>query len=77
MNIIFYYHKVYVAPSALKSNDLINFDRKCNNLTRKNITSANVNEKLEELRILQLYDGGIDLEKYISNVTMTNEKLLL
>jgi hypothetical protein len=65
------------SPSALKSRDLINFDKKCNNLTRKNITSANVNEKLEKLRIIQLYDGGIDLEKYISKETMTNEKLLL
>ena len=65
------------SPSALTSNDLINFDKKCNNLTRKNITSANVNEKLKELRVIQLYDGGLDLEKYIEKEIMTNEKLLL
>jgi hypothetical protein len=65
------------SPSALKSSDLINFDKKCNNLTRKNITSVNVNNELEKLRILQLYDGGLDLEKYISNEIMTKEKLVL
>ena len=65
------------SPSALKSKDLVNFDKKCNNLTRKNITSANVNEKLKELRVIQLYDGGIDLEKYIAKETMTNEKIVL
>lgn len=65
------------SPSALTSDDLINFDKKCNNLTRKNITSANVNEKLKELRVIQLYDGGLDLEKYIEKEIMTNEKLIL
>lgn len=63
-------------PSELMLSDLINFDDKCNNLTRKNITSANVNEKLEKLRILQLYDGGKDLEKYMLSNVMSNEILL-
>ena len=63
-------------PDTLTSNDLINFDRKCTNLTRKNITSDNVNEKLEKLRIIQLYDGGEDLEKYILNNVMTSERLV-
>ena len=63
-------------PDTLTSNDLINFDRKCTNLTRKNITSDNVNEKLEKLRIIQLYDGGEDLEKYILNNVMTSQRLV-
>ena len=64
------------SPSSLKQSDMINFDRKCSNLTRKKITSENVNEKLEKLRIIQLYDGGEDLEKYILNNVMSSERLV-
>lgn len=64
------------SPSPLKQSDMINFDRKCSNLTRKKITSENVNEKLEKLRIIQLYDGGEDLEKYILNNVMSSERLV-
>ena len=46
--------------------DLKNFDAICNNLTEKKYTSLNVNNYLNELRILKLTNGGIDVKKYLT-----------
>ena len=50
------------SPSDLTTDDKKNFYI-CSNLG--SITSANVNEKLDELKILNLPDGGIDLTTFL------------
>ena len=54
-------------PQKLNNDDLNNFDKKCSNLRKKNITSSNVNDKIGELKIIQMQEGGMDITKYIES----------
>jgi len=51
----------------LNNDDLINFNKKCKNLVKKGYTSDNINYNLNKLGILQLEDGGKDLNFYLEN----------
>lgn len=55
-------------PSKLNMEDLTDFQKKCGAMTRKNISTYNVNNPsvLRHLRILQLPDGGFDITHYFS-----------
>ena len=55
-------------PSKLKMADLTDFKKKCGAMTRKNISTHNVNNPsvIRHLRILQLPDGGFDITHYFS-----------
>lgn len=61
-------------PAPLSSIDKIEFDSKCTNLTKKNIYESNINSRLHELSIIQLEDGGIDIDSYYKNQPMTLER---
>mgnify|MGYP001420119039 CR=1 FL=1 len=63
-------------PDELTSNDLVNFDNKCNSLTRYDITSKNINKSLKKVKIIQLPEGGTDLKDYFDNniITIDNFK---
>ena len=56
-------------PRKLQQEDLKDFDRKCTAMKRIKIDSRNVNQLgiLDNLRILQLPDGGKDIYYYFSN----------
>jgi serine/threonine protein kinase len=62
-------------PIKLTSSDLVNFDSKCKNLTRRNITKSNINTQLDKLKMIQLRDGGLDLEKFIYDGVLNIDKV--
>jgi hypothetical protein len=64
-------------PQQLTSDDLKNFNNKCSNLRKKNITSDNVNDNINQLKIIQLPEGGVDLSKYIENNTITKKNIYI
>ena len=65
-------------PDKLTNEDLDNFDTKCYALTRFNINSSNVNNKLNTLTILNMPDSGIDLKDWLlSDNIITKEKIFI
>jgi serine/threonine protein kinase len=71
LNHIQNYEKYYLLdvelcyPDKLTKSDMINFDKKCFALSRYNISEKNVNSKLNELTILNMPDGGVDLKDWL------------
>ena len=59
--------KKICTPQTLKDEDKINFTLKCNTLLRKKITVDNINKKLDSLKIIQMQDGGMDLDVFLRN----------
>lgn len=51
-------------PNTIKKKDLVGFNEKCTNLRDKNITKKNINKKLNQIRIINLPYGGIDIDVY-------------
>jgi hypothetical protein len=52
-------------PDKLSSDDLINFNNKCNSITNK--TDLTINNNLDEFKILNMPYGGITISNYILN----------
>ena len=55
-------------PKILKDEDLLNFNENCDILSHYNTRRTNINNKLNELRIIQMKNGGIDLFDYFANL---------
>ena len=55
-------------PDTLTKADLVNFEDKCRNLTKKGITSDIINQSLDSVRIIELTNGGNDLSKAIKGM---------
>ena len=55
------------SPNILSLKDKENYDMKCTSLMKHNITSKNINNKLDKLNIIQLPEGGTDLSIYFEN----------
>lgn len=58
------------APAPLTSSDKKNFNSKCNNLLRMNITADNINNSsnLSKLSMLNIPDGGIAVSKVMQSI---------
>lgn len=73
------YTKYFIFPEKkcevdrLDKDDLKNFNEKCRNLTRYDIYASNINTKLSEVRILELTNGGSDLDTIISKMKTKSE----
>ena len=73
------YTKYFIFPEKkcevdrLDKDDLKNFNEKCRNLTRHDINTSNINTKLSEVRILELTNGGSDLDTIISKMKTNSE----
>ena len=52
-------------PDKLQKEDLINFDKECQLFTKRGITSANVNTKLNEVGLIVMPNGGLNIEHYL------------
>ena len=69
-------------PSQLTSDDLINYDSKCNTLIEEGITSSNINSKLNKIKTINMPYGGINIKKIIkdnfnsSNLIKLNNSLI-
>jgi len=55
-------------PAKLEGSDLKNFQEKCSALKKSKYTAQNINESLNELRVLSMPDGGETVKQYISNI---------
>jgi len=64
-------------PDKLTQDDLINFNRKCKNLTKKDITAENINSKLKSVGLIELANGGKDLDEFIKQKSTTPVELRL
>ena len=64
-------------PEKLSKSDKVDYMKKCSNLKRKNINADNINDdkELAKLRILNIPDGGIDIDDYFKNNIISNEIL--
>jgi hypothetical protein len=69
-----HYKKYYIVdgatvcePDKLTPEDLEHFASMCKPMRKMEITEHNVNSRLDELRILNLPDGGVDVGEYIDN----------
>ena len=63
-------------PLPLSDEDLHNFNKVCKNLTKKDINKTNVNDKISELRVLNMADGGDEVSK-IWKKTLTLKRCLI
>jgi hypothetical protein len=60
-------------PSKLTNNDLKNYTKKCNILSKNNITKQNINNSLDNLISLNMPNGGIALDDYYyDNIKFNN-----
>jgi hypothetical protein len=73
----FIFPKKPCKPETLKEDDLNNFE-KCTNLTNNptSITKENINNNLDSVSILELTNGGYDLESTIKDIEMTEIGIL-
>ncbi len=63
-------------PDKLTKEDKKNFDEKCFSLTNKNINSNNINNKLNYLKIIQLQQGGKDMDEYFNSNAILPKKFI-
>ena len=56
------------SPQELSNSDLDNFET-CNMLTDNGITRYNVNSNLDKLSILNMKNGGMDIDDYLNKIT--------
>lgn len=52
-------------PNSLTKNDLNGYKKKCKALNKKGISSKNINNSLDQLMIINMPNGGIDVEKFV------------
>ena len=65
-------------PDKLTKYDLSNFNKKCKPLKKRNINKSNINEKLNEVLIINMPNGGIDIDNFITDyfANKTNMRIL-
>tara|TARA_B100000963_G_C22629293_1_gene674039 strand:- start:475 stop:1992 length:1518 start_codon:yes stop_codon:yes gene_type:complete len=62
-------------PDRLTKSDLTKFNEVCVNL--KNFSSKTINNNLDKIKIINIPDGGIDLDKFITNTNITAENFIV
>jgi serine/threonine protein kinase len=60
----------------LDTNDKVDFDDKCSNLSRYGINSSNVNTRLSEIAGIDLPYGGLDIENFLVDKKLTPENFI-
>ena len=61
------------SPSRLSSSDLENYEKRCTALEKDKITKKNINENLHRLDILNVPDGGVDVDTYLNTIIRSQE----
>lgn len=61
-------------PDKLSKEDLNAFDQECNLFTKKGITSETVNSRLNELSLIVMPNGGLNIEKFVIELVKLSEK---
>ena len=64
-------------PDKLSTSDKTNFDKKCGNLVKKGLKSSTINNdtELSKLRIINMPDGGLDIDDYLKTNVISNKML--
>jgi len=60
-------------PAKLTKTDLVDFNSKCSSLPKDNITKKNINNKLDQLMVLNMPYGGLPVDDYLDDFSF--EKL--
>jgi serine/threonine protein kinase len=63
-------------PDALTTDDLVNFDNVCTNMEEVGINKRNINNKLGSVSMLELTNGGSDLDKKIKDIEIAEIGIL-
>jgi len=64
-------------PSELKKEDLKGYKKKCKSLKKKGINIKNINKSLSKLMIINMPNGGIDIEKFVKEYWVTSNIIRL
>ena len=64
-------------PDPLSTSDLVEFNDVCRNFKKELITASNVNEHLDELRVINMPNLGIDLKLWMEQVPLNAQRLRL
>lgn len=67
----FIFPTIACRPKSLSNDDKVNYDKKCGRLNKLGISANNVNQHLMDLSVLQIPDGGIDINEFIDNNSIT------
>lgn len=73
------YNRYFIFPEKLceadelTQEDLINFEKKCKNLTKQGFATDNINANLDSVRIIELTNGGTDLSKSIKGMKKNDD----
>lgn len=64
-------------PDKLSTSDKTDFDKKCGNLVKKGVKATTINKdsELSKLRIINMPDGGIDIDDYFKDNVISNKML--
>jgi hypothetical protein len=62
-------------PDKLTTNDLKGYNKKCKNI-KKAINGKNINESLNDLMIINMPNGGINIEQYIKEYFSTKSNII-
>ena len=62
-------------PDKLSHDDLVTFNAKCKNLTKHNITAENINTKLNYIGLIELTNGGKDLDGFLQKKEASTSEL--
>jgi len=60
-------------PMRLDNSDLVDFDKKCSALKKLKISKSNVNKSLNQLRIINMPYGGIDVGETMKRHILNND----
>ena len=61
-------------PDKLSKEDLNAFDQECNLFTKRGITSETVNSRLNDLSLIIMPNGGLNIEKFVMELVKLSEK---
>ena len=62
-------------PGVLTDENLKMFDEKCDLFTEEGINSRTVNTNLAKLKLINMPDGGMEIDDYIQNLLLSTNKL--
>ena len=64
-------------PDKLSASDKTDFDKKCGNLVKKGVKASTINKdsELSKLRIINMPDGGVDIDDYLKDNVISNQLL--
>jgi serine/threonine protein kinase len=77
-NYYFFINGVYTCkPDKLTDDDLKDYEKKCKALKKDGFSVKNINDSLNEISLLNMPDGGLDVGDYIETITKGSQFITL